>query len=237
LRYPFSKIGLEAEDEMASAVLPIALCILAVIAGVWYARGDAQRASAVHRVFLLAVSICLTGVTLLTFGVASAGGPGGGVSFIIFVMTVSVSVPGGLALFLLLRPSRRGLPLLLAVSSPFVLWAAMVSGGSLAPEKQTINRADAIILALDDYHAATGRYPQTLEALLTGYLQALPEVTGPFDWFYASSGDSYRLGYVPVVERWTYTAYTYASEHATWETDVYPLNAGPFVIPPTPFSS
>lgn len=184
---------------------------------------------------MLAVSICFIGVTLLTFLVASTGRISGVASFIILVATISVTIPGGLVLFVMLRPSRRWLPLLFAVISPFVLWGSMVVGDSFTPEQQTINQADEIILALEAYHAATGSFPETLDVLLTGYLQVLPEVTGPFDWFYTSTGDTYRLGYVAAVDRWTYTAYIYGPEDATWELDVHPLNAGPFVSPPTQF--
>jgi hypothetical protein len=111
----------------------------------------------------------------------------------------------------------------------------MVVGISFSPEQQTITQADSIILALEAYHAETGSFPETLDVLLTGYLPVLPEVTGPFDWFYTSSGDTYRLGFIPTVDRWTYSVFIYTLEHATWEFDVHPFGAGPFIVPPTPF--
>jgi hypothetical protein len=41
-------------------------------------------------------------------------------------------------------------------------------------------RYDQIIIALEDYHADTGRYPDTLEALVPNYLAQVPAIYFPY---------------------------------------------------------
>lgn len=98
-----------------------------------------------------------------------------------------------------------------------------------------MDEARVIIVALETYRSETGSYPESLSHLQPNYIEAFPVVyVGQFDWFYASDGETYQLGFIPDVDRWTYTVFLYSPDVAKWEFDFHGFGSGPFTVPPTP---
>ena len=92
---------------------------------------------------------------------------------------------------------RRWAALVFFVLTALILIASLSIGGHFSPASSDRRSAETIAQALEEYHANTGSYPAELEALVPGYLTAIPEVETIPDrgWLYRSTADTYTLGY------------------------------------------
>ncbi len=175
----------------------------------------------------------------ITFLYAISGDLVGTVISLLVAFSMSlIGFVGGLVLFFAQWPKCQWRFLIFGLISPALLWGALLLGDSFSPENQTIRDASELIRALDDFRIVKDQYPETLEALVPDYITALPKVEGAYGGFYyLTDGNTYDLGYIPTIDRYTYLLYLYTSESASWESEVLPLGDGPFDIPPTPFTT
>lgn len=84
------------------------------------------------------------------------------------------------------------------VMVPLLIMGAYSTGWWFDPHGITGRRAEGYARAIEDYKAATGKYPASLTDLTPAYL---PFLYGPLNgrgraWCYDSGPDYYRLGYV-----------------------------------------
>ena len=123
-----------------------------------------------------------------------------------------------------------------------VVVLVLLACGSDSPMEfyRTNENAQAIIEALEHYHADNDTYPASLEGLVPAHLQELPEAvtTRGMGWLYTAAEDEYALGYwYDPYKDWT-SVCLYTSTNDEWKCGrchIYEPDCwGPFTPVPTP---
>lgn len=119
-----------------------------------------------------------------------------GVIWLVGLVLIAVITGILLAIIPAGRPRIAGL--LFAIVVPACLIFATTKAQDTGFRVLTVERAERVSLALESYHDRHGRYPESLEQLVPGYLLFVPPPVVIFGqaWCYDAGGDFYRLGYV-----------------------------------------
>jgi hypothetical protein len=177
---------------MEAVVVPL----LVGIAGFLIQRGLRNTQTARwHLIGAGSIALILAG--LLLGRLASWGGWGGVLAFILLLATGVVAV--GICIWLVLAlPSWRRLASLgFAAATALIGWVSWEVGDYYSPETTVRRNAEAIIRSLEEYHMESSTYPATLDELVPTHLPKLPEAVTMQDtgWLYKSTGTTYTLGY------------------------------------------
>jgi hypothetical protein len=214
--------------ELLFFVLPIGLPSAAALL-FWLALRDPQK------IFSKFIVLGL-GAIFITCGwiafLASSGGMGGVVAFIGVLFVAVTGLIAGLMLVVALRGKRKLFAGVIIFLFPLATLFSMEVGYDNSPGSLTEQHGKVIAQALDQYRAANGEYPETLDELVPQYIADLKEPSSVWGWLYTATEDEFALGYVFGVDRYGYSVCIYKSNAPEWDCE--PFSSGPFDIPPTP---
>lgn len=90
--------------------------------------------------------------------------------------------------------------ILWVLALPFILGIAyaIIHATVIHPRQISQARKDAgvIVLAIEQFHTHTGKYPSRLDELVPEYLERVPQLPGDVPFGYQSKNDGYTLAYV-----------------------------------------
>jgi hypothetical protein len=137
-----------------------------------------------------------------------------GILFVVPLVGAALAWGAGLASLVTERAVLPRLAYMLVF--PALIAGVYAAAGRVDTQVLTLERQERVAAALERYYSRQGSYPDSLEALVPGYLLAVP---GPVviqgqDWCYQSSGSSFQLAYLER-DHWSSPHLTAAGYHPT----------------------
>ena len=117
------------------------------------------------------------------------------------------------------------------------MYACLDYGMRFSPNTIIENNGEEVALALDKYFIDIGSYPNSLDDLVTDYIDDLKPPKTHWGWMYKLEGEEFILGYLYYVDKYSYSIRIFRSTTKDWETltiDPMDHSVDPFSLGPTP---
>lgn len=168
----------------------------------------------------------------ISFVIGLAVGFSYGVIFV-FVLATIAALLSGIFLGAYLTRWQKLFGLFIGIGFPFIMLLSIYLGLYFDPDSIIRRNGEAIAQALNEYHAAKGIYPETLDELVPTYMADLKEPKTLWGWLYVAEQDNFTVGYVSYIDKMGYTICKYSRTLPEWNCPM-DYSTEPFHLEPTP---